>query len=97
MPLLRLGRHFRLPSGTKVILSKNEREGDLFAKIQHKKVRIFEPANFNGPTALIDGSEIDSAKQLILEHSKLEKIANPQIREIVQAESSDSRQVCEQI
>ena len=40
--LLTIGRHFRLPSGTKVIISRNEGEGN-FIKGLKKKYWYFEP------------------------------------------------------
>ena len=59
--LLRIGRHFRLPLGSKLVVGRNEVENlrleDLFksSKSQARCVTLLLPEDFKGPAALIIG------------------------------------------
>jgi len=73
--LLRFGRHFRIDSGLKIIIGKNEQENILLNNSYQNCYNIVNPVNFSGPTALISCPEeetslwADKAGQLIIGYS----------------------------
>ncbi len=77
MELLTIGRHYRLGHRTKVIIGRNERENLLLEGHRDEAYRCVRP-KFAGPAALIAGfcgdSDQDTAVQLILQHTKEEKL-----------------------
>jgi hypothetical protein len=74
--LLRIGRHVRCDSGTKVILGRREEENvqlrQLFQREDAREGLLLEPENFLGPTALIvgtaDDATVDFAGSLMLRY-----------------------------
>ena len=59
--LLKLGRHFRLPSGAKLILGRNEEECKQVEGFAGKEgVLLLMPKNVPGPSALLSGVDNDS-------------------------------------
>jgi tRNA U34 2-thiouridine synthase MnmA/TrmU len=53
--LLRIGRHFRLGPGAKVVVTRNEAEGKLLGDLTRAGTWYFRPLNFKGPDALVVG------------------------------------------
>ncbi|MEO0026461.1 MAG: asparagine synthase-related protein [candidate division WOR-3 bacterium] len=51
--LLRIGRHFRLDSGRKVIVGRNERENRIINNLSRPGDTILEPVDIPGPTVLL--------------------------------------------
>ncbi|MCK5594546.1 hypothetical protein KAI19_00025 [bacterium] len=51
--LLKIGRHFRLPSGAKVIIGRNERENNKLLKLAGDKMICIEPQSVPGPVVLL--------------------------------------------
>jgi hypothetical protein len=74
--LLRIGRHVRRDSGTKVVVGRREAENaqlrQLFQREDARQGLLLEPENFLGPTALIVGTAadatVDFAGSLILRY-----------------------------
>ncbi|MDO9465084.1 MAG: tRNA 4-thiouridine(8) synthase ThiI [bacterium] len=54
--LLKIGRHFRLPSGTKVIIGRNEQENNKLLKLAGDKMIHLEPQNVPGPVVLVESN-----------------------------------------
>ena len=53
--LLRIGRHFRLPGGTKVIVGRREEENERLAGLARENTYLFECRSTPGPNALAYG------------------------------------------
>ena len=65
--LLKVGRHFRLDDETKLIVSRNEAEGEkLAAHLQGDRFTLFTPHNVMGPMALICGKKSEKNVDLAL-------------------------------
>lgn len=59
MTLLRYGRHFRLPSGVKVIVKRNEKENSILTGLAAKDDVLMEAADFPSPITLVRGAETE--------------------------------------
>ena len=57
--LLKIGRHFRLPSGTKVIIGRNEQENNKLLKLCRDNMLRLEPQDVAGPLVLIEAEAND--------------------------------------
>ncbi len=64
IPLLKTGRHFRLPDGAKLILGRNEKENNFLMKAVNPKFIKMSPMDILGPDALLLKTASDSDKQL---------------------------------
>jgi len=64
MELLRIGRHFRVNDETKLIVGRNEKENGMLAAHLAPGRMLLEPHGFSGPSALLEGSISDAARQL---------------------------------
>jgi hypothetical protein len=88
--LLRIGRHFRYDSYSKVVLGKDETQNEQLRRMAEQDrataCAIVEPENFRGPTALVTGPLTDEllgfVGGLVLRYSK-------------SYEPTDARLVCE--
>lgn len=56
---LRVGRHFRLPSGTKVIVGRNQDDNDRLLSLGLDSI-VLEPCNTKGPVVLLIGDHIQN-------------------------------------
>ncbi len=56
MKLLRVGRHFRLESGVRVIVGRDEPENSALANLVRPEDTLLEPAEVPGPTVLVRNS-----------------------------------------
>lgn len=59
LKLLRVGRHFRLGSGAKVILGRNERENRIICNLARPTDKILQPVDVPGPAVLLLNSNSD--------------------------------------
>jgi tRNA-specific 2-thiouridylase len=62
--LLKVGRHFRLGPGIKVVLGKNEEENERLIALAPPGTILLVPEDFPGPTALILGTSTPDEEQL---------------------------------
>lgn len=62
--LLRFGRHFTSPDGTKIIVSRTGEEGQAIKGILDKSDLAFLPSSHNGAMAIIQGKATDADKEL---------------------------------
>ena len=53
MQFLKLGRHFRLPSGTKVIVGRNETENEMLRSLTQESDLIIEAQDVVGPVTVV--------------------------------------------
>ncbi len=72
--LLTVGRHFRLASGLKVVLGREESENKKIMALEQPGYHLFMPDGFPGPVALLAGEPAPEDKlaagRLILKYSK---------------------------
>ena len=54
--LLTMGRHFRIDSGNKVVLGRNNRENKMLIGLASMGYHLFTPYGFPGPVALLSGN-----------------------------------------
>ncbi len=54
--LLKIGRHFRLQPGLKIVLGRNQEENERIQALAKRETILFIPEGFRGPTALISGT-----------------------------------------
>lgn len=77
MELLRLGRHFRANSRTKLIVGRNEEENATLAEYLAPGRALFVPEGFPGPTVLLTGPPDEETRRqalgLIARYTKKEK------------------------
>ena len=57
IPKLKLARHFRLPSGIKLVVGRNKDENKRIEKLAGKEDIILVPEKINGPTAILFGCD----------------------------------------
>jgi len=72
LEILRLGRHFRLPSGAKVISGRDEGENELLQGYFHEGDLLLEVADFGGPLVLLRKAgegDIERAAQITIAYS----------------------------
>jgi len=70
IPILKLGRHFRLENGDKIIVARNEQECHKLKKLRDKNDHLLEPADFPGPTVVLKGNSVDDAVEKLLYYTK---------------------------
>jgi tRNA-uridine 2-sulfurtransferase len=72
--LLTVGRHFRIDSGVKIVLGRDNRENNLLMSLASEDYHLFKPHGFPGPVALLSGNPTQALKQtvgrLIITYSK---------------------------
>jgi tRNA U34 2-thiouridine synthase MnmA/TrmU len=56
IPLLKLGRHFRLDNGDKIIVARDEAECNQLENLNRPDDMMFIAENFSGPTVLVQGT-----------------------------------------
>jgi tRNA U34 2-thiouridine synthase MnmA/TrmU len=60
MKLLRVGRHFRLESGVRVVVGRDESENSTLANLTRPEDTLLEPAEVPGPTVLLRNSSAEA-------------------------------------
>ncbi len=70
VPLLKVGRHFRLENGDKVIVARNQDEGDIMRELFHERDHLLIPQGFSGPVVILQGVSFDTALQKMLHYTK---------------------------
>jgi tRNA-specific 2-thiouridylase len=72
--LLTVGRHYRLDSGAKIVLGRDNKENTLLLSLVPHGYHLFTPVDFPGPIALLAGTPTQDIKQtigrLIITYSK---------------------------
>jgi tRNA U34 2-thiouridine synthase MnmA/TrmU len=74
LPLLKIGRHFRLENDDKIIVARNEREGNSLIGLARPEHHLFVPDSA-GPVVLLLGDSIRPAIRKMLDYTKPEKRA----------------------
>ena len=80
MPLLKLGRHFRLENGDKIIVARNEAECNQLENLNRPDDMLFIAENFSGPSVLLQGNSREKALNKIFQYTNAEIPENALIR-----------------
>lgn len=77
IPALKLGRHFRLPSGAKLVIGRDQEECEQLERLARENDTLFVPQNVTGPTGLIrepgpGPEELSQSAGIIAAYSKSE-------------------------
>jgi len=70
VPLLKIGRHFRLENGDKIIVARNEDECRQLKSLYREKDHLFVPLGFAGPVVILKGELIGAALDKMLQYTK---------------------------
>jgi tRNA-specific 2-thiouridylase len=72
--LLMVGRHYRMESGHKIVVGRDNRENEVLISLAPHGYHLFTPYGFPGPVALLNGTPTQDIKQtigrLIITYSK---------------------------
>ncbi|MBN1849236.1 MAG: hypothetical protein JW932_11700 [Deltaproteobacteria bacterium] len=69
IPLLKVGRHFRLENGDKIIVARDEQEGEFLISQYHEKNHLFFPEDFSGPVVMLKGDSLDKAVEKMMQYT----------------------------
>ena len=72
MPILKIGRHFRLDNGDKVVVTRNEAEGETMLRLARPEDHLFIPGFSGSPVTLLQGTSIEGAMRKMLDFTKAE-------------------------
>jgi tRNA U34 2-thiouridine synthase MnmA/TrmU len=67
--LLKIGRHFRLAGGDKIVVARNQPECKILENLSGNDSRFLVPINFTGPSVLLHGSAIEAAVAKMLHYT----------------------------
>ncbi len=67
--LLKVGRHFRLENGDKVIVARHEAECNKIEKICREDDYLFIPKDFSGPSVVLQGEDKKAAIDKLLSYT----------------------------
>ncbi len=71
IPLLKVGRHFRLDDGSKVIVARDEPECKLMQNLYRKDDHLLVPVDFPGPTVILQGTSLPAALDKLMAYTKV--------------------------
>lgn len=80
IPLLKIGRHFRLENGDKIIVARDEGECNFLENINRPEDMIFIAENFSAPTVLLQGQSKEEAIKRVYQHTNAQLPPNTIIR-----------------
>ena len=70
IPLLKIGRHFRLDGGDKVIVARNENECKMMEHLCRESDHFLKPLDFAGPAVILQGNSLKTAVDKIVRYTK---------------------------
>ncbi|MBW1997001.1 MAG: hypothetical protein JRJ29_03445 [Deltaproteobacteria bacterium] len=70
IPLLKVGRHFRLESGDKFIVARNQAECRTLRNLHRDEDHMLVPQDFPGPVVILQGHDIEAAARKLLHYTK---------------------------
>jgi hypothetical protein len=79
MPLLKFGRHFRLPDGDMIIVARDAGEGEQLLRHGQAADTLLMPGNFSGPVVLLQGTGCHEAVTRLLQYTTRTLPAQPTI------------------
>ncbi|HTZ39377.1 MAG TPA: hypothetical protein VMB77_04410, partial [Syntrophales bacterium] len=63
--LLKLGRHFRIDPGLKIVVGRNQAENEQIRRLAGPMDAVFRPHDFRGPTVVAQGKLGEASEQAI--------------------------------
>ncbi len=70
IPLLKVGRHFRLANGDKVIVARNDVECKMLKNFHRQRDHLLVPLDFPGPSVILQGNSLHAAVEKIAQYTK---------------------------
>jgi tRNA U34 2-thiouridine synthase MnmA/TrmU len=70
IPLLKVGRYFRLKNGDTIIVARNEHEGKKLKRLCRKTDHLLVPVSFPAPTVILRGNSLKTAVEKLLHYTK---------------------------
>jgi tRNA U34 2-thiouridine synthase MnmA/TrmU len=67
--LLKIGRHFRLADGGKIIVARNQQECNILESLSGNDSQLLVPLNFKGPNVLLQGNALEEAVAKMLRYT----------------------------
>ncbi|NPV13970.1 hypothetical protein HPY86_03445 [candidate division WOR-3 bacterium] len=84
MNLLKVGRHFRLPSGRKVVVGRNEMENRVITNLINANDVVIEPVDVAGPVVVVwqggDDKDVEVAARLCARYSDGKNLPRLKVR-----------------
>jgi hypothetical protein len=81
--LLKMGRHFRLSDGVKLVVGRNEEENQKIKTFAQDQDILLKVSNFPGPLSLLrgklDGGDIDKAAAITVHYSKAKESGKTEV------------------
>jgi len=81
--LLKVGRHFRLSDGVKLVVGRNEEENQKIETFAHSRDILFKVSGFPGPLSLLRGKvnegDIEKAAAVTAHYSKAKDLGNAEV------------------
>ncbi len=68
--LLKVGRHFRLANGDKVIVARNDVECKMLKNFHRQRDHLLVPLDFPGPSVILQGNSLHAAVEKIAQYTK---------------------------
>ena len=72
--LLTVGRHYRIDSGVKIVIGRDNNENNVLMSLARNGYHLFTPQGFSGPVGILNGTPTQDLKQtigrLIITYSK---------------------------
>jgi tRNA-uridine 2-sulfurtransferase len=72
MAVLKIGRHFRLDNGDKVVVTRDEAEGEAMLRLAQPEDHLFVPTFAGAPVTLLQGKSVEAAVRKMMEFTKTE-------------------------
>lgn len=69
IPLLKIGRHFRMDDGGKVIVARDAAEGEKLVGLRRPGVTVLVPVKFSAPVVMFTGANKTAAKAKMAEYT----------------------------
>ncbi len=99
--ILKVGRHFRLKDGAKLIVGRNREENERIAKIKHPNFNFIKLINLVGPLSMLEKDateeERELASRIILTYTKAKKDEIYSLKfgnEIIRNSPFESKEMC---
>jgi len=70
IPLLKVGRHFRLSNGDKIIVGRNEKECKTLLNLAGSNDHLLVPYDFSGPSVILQGNDVQAAVDKLIYYTK---------------------------
>ena len=87
IPLLKVGRHFRLESGDKIIVARDEHECKMLSNLYRERDHLLAPMDFPGPVVVLQGQALETAVEKMMRYTKKSVQKNVRIKHLHRGET----------